>query len=129
MHDISAYASRMVLIAGVLALAAMPSGRLMAASQTIGTPPPVAERMDRVRAQIFASADQAKAAIPELKRILAIDANLAEAHLLLGVAYRGSGTGIMVGEAKAELQQALDLEPGLIAARLMLAQVYLDLGR
>lgn len=86
-------------------------------------------RLERVRAQIFGSAEGLKNAIPELKAILALDPTLAEAHMLLGVAYRGSGSESFTGEAKAELQQAIELDPGLVAARLMLAQVYFDLGR
>ena len=35
----------------------------------------------------------------------------------------------MIAEAKAELQQALDLDPGLVWARFYLAKVYLDTGR
>jgi tetratricopeptide (TPR) repeat protein len=34
----------------------------------------------------------------------------------------------MVAEAKAELQQALDLDPNLLWARFYLAKVYIDLG-
>jgi tetratricopeptide (TPR) repeat protein len=35
----------------------------------------------------------------------------------------------MVGEAKAELQQALEIDPDFVAARLLLTQMYFDLGR
>ena len=34
----------------------------------------------------------------------------------------------MMGEAKAELQQALDLDPELTWARFYLARLYLDMG-
>jgi len=103
--------------------------RAQSASPAAPTPPEAQARLERVRAQIFGSADGIKNAVPELKAILALDPNLAEAHMLLGVAYRGLGTDALTGEAKAELQQAVDLDPGLVAARLMLAQVYFDLGR
>src|ERR1035441_6798185 len=35
----------------------------------------------------------------------------------------------MIAEAKAELQQALDLDPSLVWGRFYLAKVYLDTGR
>jgi Tfp pilus assembly protein PilF len=98
------------------------------------TPPPAAaptldQRLERARNQIFGSVDGATAAIPELKAILAIDPTVAEAHMLLGVAYRTTAPETMIGEAKAELRQALDLNPAFFPARLMLAQIYMDLGR
>ncbi|MEO8480658.1 MAG: tetratricopeptide repeat protein [Acidobacteriota bacterium] len=110
--------------------AAMLAGAtLFAQAPAPASPAIAAARLERVRAQIFASPDGLKNAVPELQAILALDPTLAEAHMLLGAAYRGLGTEIFAGEAKAELQQALELDPGLVAARLMLTQVYFDLGR
>lgn len=106
-----------------------------AAQQPPAASPPAAAssdspqtRLARVRQQILSNPGRMSDAIPELTQILAADPTIAEAHMLLGVAYRAAG-GPMMAEAKAELQQALDLEPGLIAARLLLAQVYMDIGR
>jgi tetratricopeptide (TPR) repeat protein len=65
----------------------------------------------------------------QLKEILAADPSSAEAHMLLGVAYRGMATPEMMGEAVAEFRQSLSLNPKLVPARLYLAHCYLDLGR
>jgi tetratricopeptide (TPR) repeat protein len=67
-------------------------------------------------------------AIRECKAVLASDARSAPAHMLLGQAYLARGEITMIAEAKAELQQALDLDPGLIWARFYLARIYLDQG-
>jgi tetratricopeptide (TPR) repeat protein len=48
--------------------------------------------------------------------------------MLLGQAYLAKGEVAMVAEAKAELQQAIGLDPGLIWARFYLARIYIDLG-
>ena len=42
-----------------------------------------------------------------LKRVLGDDPKSVEAHVLLGLAYRGLGTQEMLAEAVAELRQAL----------------------
>ena len=60
--------------------------------------------------------------------MLAADLRSAPAHMLLGQAYLALGEPAMVAEAKAELQQALDLDPHLLWARFYLAKVYIDLG-
>jgi tetratricopeptide (TPR) repeat protein len=86
-------------------------------------------RLKRVGADLFTRTDRAEPAIRELKAILAIDPSLAEAHMLLGVAYRATGSPDLMGEAVAELRQALALDETLAPARLYLAHVYLDLGR
>src|SRR5450755_3731182 len=67
-------------------------------------------------------------AIRECKAVLAADPRLAPAHMLLGLAYIAQRSTAMMGEAKAELQQALDLDPELLWARFYLARLYLDLG-
>jgi len=64
-----------------------------------------------------------------LKRVLGEDPKSVEAHVLLGLAYRGLGTQEMLAEAIAELRQALQLAPTLAPARFYLAHIYLDLGR
>jgi tetratricopeptide (TPR) repeat protein len=72
---------------------------------------------------------QPREAIVELKRAVAIDPRSAAAHQLLGQAYLGLGAVEMIGEARAEFQQALDLDPGLVWARFYLAKINFDLGR
>lgn len=85
------------------------------------------ERLARAREQVRGGRhDQA---IPLLKELLAEDAQSAEAHMLLGVAFRSRATPELIGEAQAELRQALALDPRLHWARFALARIYLDLGR
>jgi tetratricopeptide (TPR) repeat protein len=67
-------------------------------------------------------------AIRECKVVLSADPRSAPAHLLLGQAYLAQGETAMLAEAKAELQQALDLDPSLLWAHFYLARIYLDLG-
>src|SRR5262245_29261209 len=88
-----------------------------------------ADRLARVRADLFGAAARLEEDIRELTAILGADPGSAEAHLLLAIAYRAQGRPEMVAEAKAELQQALDLNPELLPARLLLSQIYFDLGR
>jgi Tfp pilus assembly protein PilF len=87
------------------------------------------ERLKRVAAEVFSRIDQADANIAELKSILAIDPRSAQAHMLLGIAYRTKGAPELMGEAAAELRQALEIDPTLTPARLYLAHLYLDLAR
>lgn len=68
-------------------------------------------------------------AIGELKAAVALDPQSAAGHMLLGQAYLAQRSLSLVAEAKAELQQALDLDPSLLWARFYLAKVYIDLGR
>jgi tetratricopeptide (TPR) repeat protein len=68
-------------------------------------------------------------AIVELKKAIAMDPRSAAGHMLLGQAYLGKRSVSLIAEAKAELQQALDLDPSLIWARFYLAKVYIDQGR
>lgn len=100
-----------------------------AAPQPAAAPAVIQERLNRVGADLFGAATQVKDDIRELTAILAIDPSVAQAHLLLGVAYRALGSPDMLGEAKAEFQQALDLDPNLLSGRFFLAQVYLALSR
>ncbi|HEY2932889.1 MAG TPA: tetratricopeptide repeat protein [Acidobacteriota bacterium] len=68
-------------------------------------------------------------AIEELKTAVALDPKSAQAHMLLGEAYFLQGSHEMIAEAKAELAQALAIDPGLIWSRFYLAKIYLELGR
>jgi tetratricopeptide (TPR) repeat protein len=72
---------------------------------------------------------EAARAVEELKAAVALDPQSAAGHMLLGQAYLALRSVSMVAEAKAELQQALDLDPSLFWARFYLAKVYIDLGQ
>jgi tetratricopeptide (TPR) repeat protein len=87
------------------------------------------ERLNRIRADLFSATPHLTEDVAALKGVLAEDPKSAEAHVLLGIAYRGLGTQEMLAEAIAELRQAIDLDPTLMAARFYLAHLYLDLGR
>jgi tetratricopeptide (TPR) repeat protein len=89
----------------------------------------VQEQLNRLGADLFSEAPHPAAAIEELKAILASEPGLAEGHMLLGIAYRAQGSPELLGEAVAELRQALALKPSLVMARLTLARVYLDMAR
>ena len=89
----------------------------------------VRERLNRVGSDLFSPTPHPSQAIEELKAILAAAPDSPEAHMLLGIAYRAQGTPELMGEAVAELRQALALNPELTPARLILARVYLDLAR
>ena len=72
---------------------------------------------------------QLEQAIDQFKTAVAADPQSAEAHMLLGYAYRVQGRYELLGEAKAELRQALALDPTLIWARFYLAKIYVDFER
>jgi len=103
--------------------------RLLAVQQAEPARPSIEQRLARVAADVFAGSDHVDADIAELKAILAADPRSAQAHMLLGLAYRTKGSSDLMGEAAGELRQAIDLDPSLIPARLYLAHLYLDLGR
>jgi tetratricopeptide (TPR) repeat protein len=86
-------------------------------------------KLDRIRASIFSGSGRTKEDIEDLKAILAATPNSAEAHALLGIAYRTTGSPALTSEAIAELRQALELDPKFAAARLYLARIYIDIGR
>ena len=67
-------------------------------------------------------------AIRECKAVLASDPRSAPAHMLLGLAYLAERSSAAIAEAKAELEQALDLDPQALWARFYLARLYLDQG-
>jgi tetratricopeptide (TPR) repeat protein len=114
-----------VVFAGTVAAAAITTSRLEAAQGS----PSIQERLDRVRADILSRTDHIDDDIRELKTILGAAPRSAEAHLLLGLAYRVVGSPELMGEAVAELRQALALNPDFSPARFYLARIYLDLGR
>jgi tetratricopeptide (TPR) repeat protein len=87
------------------------------------------QRLARVRAELYSGKGRPDEAVKELKEILAIDPESAEAHALLGIAYRATGAPEMMGEAVAELRQAIDLDPKFAPARYFLANIYRELGR
>jgi Tfp pilus assembly protein PilF len=124
------------IAAVAIACAAPARAQTPAASSRATAPPaaaastePIGARLSRVQADLFGKAEHLDADVDELKAILGIDPSIAEAHMLLGLAYRGLGQPELVGESKAELQEALALKPDLIPARYFLAEVYLGLGR
>jgi len=71
---------------------------------------------------------KAEQTIRECRAVLATDPRSAPAHMLLGMAYLAQRSIAMIAEAKAELQQALDLDPELPWARFYLARLYFDQG-
>jgi tetratricopeptide (TPR) repeat protein len=73
----------------------------------------------------YRAGDPAAAREP-LRRAIAGDGSLAQAHYLLGLAYRDTGEA---EKAVAALQQALKLAPALLPAREELADLLLELGR
>ena len=97
--------------------------------QTNTSTTPLQPRLDRVRTDLLSRTAKVEDAVRELKAILAVDPRSAEGHLLLGIAYRMQGSTEMLGEAKAELVQALAIDPHFAPARYYLAQLYLELGR
>jgi tetratricopeptide (TPR) repeat protein len=109
----------------VAALGASPAPQVPHAPADV----PVQQRLNRLAADIFAAAPHLQDDIKELKEILGADAGIAEAHMLLGMAYRRLGSADVTSEAIAELRQALALKPELLPARLHLAYLYLDIGR
>jgi len=114
-----------VLLAGFFA-AAIP---LAARAQADPAKAAVDERLKRVSADIMAGADRIDANIAELKAILAADPRSAQAHMLLGLAYRTKGSPDLMGEAAGELRQALTIDPSSVQTRFYLAHLYLDLAR
>jgi tetratricopeptide (TPR) repeat protein len=92
-------------------------------------PPPIQERLARVKADLYSRTDRLDENVKELKQILALDPRSADAHMLLGIAYSTWGSKELKGEAIGEFRQALDLDPRLVQVRFFLARLYLDLGR
>lgn len=91
--------------------------------------PALQARLNRVAVDLYSAEPRPAEAVKELKAILAAAPDSAEAHALLGIAYRAQNAPDLMGESIAELRQALELKPSLVVARLMLARVYLDMAR
>jgi tetratricopeptide (TPR) repeat protein len=68
-------------------------------------------------------------ALKDLKKAVALEPQSPAAHQLLGQAYLLQGTYEFISEARAELVQAIALDPNLIWARFYLARIYLDLNQ
>jgi tetratricopeptide (TPR) repeat protein len=69
------------------------------------------------------------AAILDLTRAAALQPRSAPAHLLLGQAYLAKGTPELVAQAKAEFQEARDLDPKEVLPSFYIAKIDVDLGR
>jgi predicted Zn-dependent protease len=69
------------------------------------------------------------AAITELSQAAALQPRSGTVHLLLGQAYLGKGTPELVAQAKAEFQEARDLDPAQVLPSFYIAKIDLDLGR
>jgi tetratricopeptide (TPR) repeat protein len=68
-------------------------------------------------------------AIRDLKHAAALEPRSPAVHFLLGQAYLGKGQPELVAEAKAEFQQARELDPDQVMASYYIAKIDLDLGR
>ncbi len=97
--------------------------------QSAASAPPLQDRLNRVRTDLFSAAPHVADDVKELKEILGAEPRSVEAHVLLGMAYRALGTQEMLAEAVAEFRQTIDLDSSFVPARFYLAHVYLDLGR
>ncbi|MGH9340460.1 MAG: tetratricopeptide repeat protein [Acidobacteriota bacterium] len=100
---------------------------LIFASDAVSGNSSIKEALSQGRA--YLESGQINQAVSAFKKAISYDPRCAEAHMLLGYAYRAGGAYELLGEAKAELRQALALDPNLIWARFYLARIYLDLGR
>lgn len=125
----SGYPFAVVRLVFALSLFAPSSVNAQAPTQSDGSKGSLPERLDRVRADLFSATPHLTGDVAALKGVLAENPKSVEAHVLLGIAYRGLGTQEMLAEAIAELRQAIDLDPTLMPARYYLAHLYLDLGR
>jgi Tfp pilus assembly protein PilF len=113
-RQLTAATGLLALLAGTPALLAQTSSR---------------DRINRIGTDLYSATPHPAEAVTELKAILAVEPSSAEAHMLLGLAYRMQGKAELLGEAVAELRQALAINPDLGLARLSLARIYLDMAR
>ena len=118
-----------LLLCGLLAAGALSPATASPQTQATTPSPDLRERLGRISADLFSATPHLEDDIRELKGILAADPNVAPAHMLLGIAYRGLGSPDMMSDAVAELRQAIALSPDYVPARLYLAYIYLDIGR
>jgi tetratricopeptide (TPR) repeat protein len=114
-------------LAGAYSLGSWPSAITARAGRSDKQSDSFQARLAGAREQV--QSGRVQDAIPLLKTLLAEDPESAEAHMLLGVALRSIADPEFLGEAQAELRQALMLDPGLHWARFALARIYMDLGR
>ena len=68
-------------------------------------------------------------AIQDLTKAAALEPRSASVHLLLGQTYLAKGAAEFVAQAKAEFQQARDLDPSQVLPSFYIAKIDLDLGR
>jgi tetratricopeptide (TPR) repeat protein len=68
-------------------------------------------------------------AVRDLTRAAALQPRSAAVHLLLGQAYLGKGTPELIAQAKAEFQEARDLDGSEVLPSFYIAKIDLDLGR
>src|SRR5436190_10163613 len=88
------------------------------------------ESLEHIKAGLgYLQRGEVNRAIRESKSALALAPQSAAAHMLLGQACLALHSVTMMGEAKAELQEALNLDPNLLWARFYLAKVYIDVGK
>jgi hypothetical protein len=95
------------LIALALALAGGAAGVPRAAAGQDGPPPAVVEQLNRLGANLFSAAPRPADANEDLKPIHDADPGLAEAHQLLGIAYRAEGSTARLGGAGAVVGGAI----------------------
>ncbi|HWR53355.1 MAG TPA: tetratricopeptide repeat protein [Bryobacteraceae bacterium] len=107
------------ILAGILLLGA--------AALTGQAPSPEQKHLESGSAHL--DRGEVEPAVQEFKAAVALNPQNAAAHMLLGRAYVAQRSIGMIAEAKAEFQQALDLDPTLLWARFYLARIYLDMGR
>ena len=112
-----------------VSIAALAANEHVISAQSAASAPPIQERLNRVRADLFSAAPHVADDVKELKEILGAEPRSVEAHVLLGMAYRALGTQEMLAEAVAEFRQTIELDASFVPARFYLAHVYLDLGR
>lgn len=123
------FAPAVVVVLLVVSAAAAPAGARRDAGQDAPPAASIPERLARARTAVLTGTTPLPETIEEIKNLLALDPTLAEAHLLLGLAYRSEGSFPLLPEAIAEFRQALALDPALVAGRYYLANSYLDLNR
>lgn len=99
------------------------------AQQKTAAAPATQQTLVQIRTDLFSPSPHFTEDVTALKKILGEDPKSVEAHVLLGLAYRGLGTQEMLAEAVAEFRQALEFDSNFLPARLYLAHIYLELGR
>lgn len=104
--------------------AVLAAGVLLAAAVR----PVEAQDLARLRTAVMSGSARPGDLIAELHAVLAEHPDSAEAHMLLGLAYRLAGTD-MLPSTIAELRQAIALDPTLFEGRLHLARAYIALRR